>query len=467
MDAAVNRLPTGTAAELEAFLTDWLSEDRIPGVSLALVDEETVAYAGGFGARDLSTNAAATPRTLYGIGSCTKSFTALSIMQLSQAGRLDVDDPVADYVPHLDAVDGEPVTIHQLLTHTSGMPSDGQAVALIARLTGENPVEVPLSDREDFRAHVRGAAPDRVTDEGDHFFYYNSGYTILGEVIREVSGRPYAEYVEEQILDPLGMSRSTFSEAAFTETDDRMTPYTREDDASVAAAFPFDDHLAAAGGLLSCVSELTAYLQLYMRDGDHDGTSVVEADALERMLQPHSTRRHRVDGSAYRYGYGWGVDDFCGDVLVGHSGSVGVSTGYLGFLRGTGRGVAVGCNTTHGYGLAEIGKAALAIWDGRDPAAVAPLFGLRRKLEAVTGEYAAYRGLQTATVERDGGTLEVTMSTDLRERTLPVFPETTDPDEYRFYTVTAAGDRTQVTFDVDDGRATDLYVDRWRLRRDG
>ncbi|MFB6301115.1 MAG: serine hydrolase [Halobacteriales archaeon] len=466
MDAAVNDLPAATATELETFLTDWLSEDRIPGVSLALVDGDEVIYADGFGARDLSSNAPATARTLYGMGSCTKSFTALSIMQLAQAGHLDVTDPVTEHVPYLDAVDGEPITVHQLLTHTSGMPSDGKAIVLISRLMGGDPIEVPLSDHDDFRAYVRGATSDRVTDAGDRFFYYNSGYTILGEIVRELSGQSYTEYVQDNILDPLDMTRSTFSEAAFEKTDDRMTPYTRDDGASVEAEFPFGDFLYGAGGLLSCVSELTAYLQMNMHGGDYDGTSLLDADSLDRMHQSHATRYQRLDGSTYRYGYGWGVEDYLDDELVGHSGSVGVSTGYLGFLKDTDLGVAIGCNTTHDYALAEIGKAALAILEGEDPTEMVPLFGLRQKLKTVTGEYTAYRDLQNATVERDGGTLELTMHNDLREQSMPLFPETADPTDYRFYTVTAAGDRTPVTFDVTDGRATDLYIDRWRLRRD-
>ncbi|MDY6818519.1 MAG: serine hydrolase [Halobacteriales archaeon] len=466
MDATVNELPAGPADELHAFLTEWLSEDRIPGVSLAIVDGNDVVYADGHGARDLASNAPATAETLYGMGSCTKSFTALAIMQLAEAGQLDVTDPVTDHVPYLDAVEGDPVTIHQLLTHTSGMPSDGKAIVLISRLMGGDPIEVPLSDHDDFRAYVRGAAPDRVTDEEERFFYYNSGYTILGEIISEVSGQSYTEYVQDHILDPLGMERSTFSEADFTETTDRMTPYTREDGKSVAAEFPFGDFLYGAGGLLSCVSELTAYLQLNMHGGDYDGHSLLDGEHLDRMHQAHATRYQRLDGSTYRYGYGWGVEDFLDDVLVGHSGSVGVSTGYLGFLKDRDLGVAIGCNTTHEYALAEIGKAALAIVEGHDPAERVPLFGLREKLATVTGEYSSYRDLQGATVEQDGGTLQLTMHSDLREQQLPLFPETADPTDYRFYTVTVAGDRTPVTFDVTDGRATDLYIDRWRLRRE-
>jgi len=128
-----------------------MEDGKVPGVSVAIVEANTPVMTAGFGARNLNTNEPVTPDTLMGVGSVTKSVSALAVMQLVEACELAVDDRVADYVPHYEDTD---ITIRNLLTHSSGLPSDGSAVVLTARLAGIDPVEVPLSGSEDFERHV-------------------------------------------------------------------------------------------------------------------------------------------------------------------------------------------------------------------------------------------------------------------------------------------------------------------------
>ena len=109
--------------KLEEFVAEAMLQGHVPGLSLAVVKDRQVVYARGFGARRLKDNSPATPETLYGIGSCTKSFTALAIMQLVQGGRLDLKDPVKKHLPEFKVGKEEnPITIHSLLTHSSGIP---------------------------------------------------------------------------------------------------------------------------------------------------------------------------------------------------------------------------------------------------------------------------------------------------------------------------------------------------------
>src|SRR6056297_66176 len=111
-------------ADVESFVVDWMTEHDVPGASVAIVDGDETVYAKGFGARNLAAGAPATSETLYTLGSCSKTVTALAIMQLVERGRIELDDAISDYLPVLDDVPGEPVTVEQLLSHTSGLPDD-------------------------------------------------------------------------------------------------------------------------------------------------------------------------------------------------------------------------------------------------------------------------------------------------------------------------------------------------------
>lgn len=456
-------LPVETKQELESFVDEWLIRDELPGASVAIVDGDETVYAGGFGARNYADNSPATADTLYGIGSCTKSFTAVAIMQLVEEGELALDDPIQEYVPEYADADGEPITIHDLLTHTSGMPSDGSAVALISRLMDHEPVEVPMSGDGDFRRNIADAVDERMTDR-ERFFYYNSGYTALGLAIEEIDGREYSTYVTDEILEPLGMSRSTFSKESVAEDADALTPYMKDNGSSSEASFPFDEIIHAPGGLLSSVQELTSYLQMNMNDGEVDDVRVLESDSIATMQDQYAVRRTALDGTEEGYGYGWMVSEFLDDRLVGHGGSIGVSNAYVGFLKDAKLGVAVATNCAAETHPMHVGPALLAIISGTDPAEVVPTYGLRRKQETVTGQYESFRGIQSATVEAKQGGLELTMETDLRSESYTLFPESLSPDEYEFYTVAATGDRTPVEFRVRDDDV-DLLFQRWRLRK--
>ena len=448
--------------EIESFVADWLNDADVPGASVALVDGDEVLFADGFGARDLKANEPATAETLYGFGSITKSFTALAVMQLVEEGTLSVEDTVDEYVPHFSETDGEPITVEELLTHTSGMPSDGSAVVLIGRYAHGATVAGPLGAGEDFRRYVQDASDDRVTDE-DRFFYYNSGYTVLGDVIEAVDGRPYHEYVREEIFEPLGMDRTTLEREPFDEDDDAMTPYVPDEDGHRATDFPFDEGLYAPGGLVSSVQEMTHYLRAMMGDGSFDGTAVCSADSVSELQAPRTTRQQYIDGSEQGYGYGWMRQPLGDDELIGHGGSVAVSTAYLGFLNDAGLGVAVSCNTSADPHPSSLGAAVLAIAAGEDPTAVGT-FALREKADAVTGRYEAYRDVLAAEVERSGGGLTLTIEYRLGKEELPLLPETLDPNDHRYYTVLGTGARIPVEFDLSGDRA-DLFYQRWRLRK--
>lgn len=468
--------------EIETFVSEWVREEGVPGASVAVVDGEDLAYAEGFGARDRETNAPATPATLYGVGSCTKSVTAVAIMQLAEAGDLAIEDPVDDYLPHLVEVPGDPVTLHDLLCHSSGMPSDGNLSALITRLTGrgDGDSDLPMSDDADFRRHVETATDERLTDR-ERFFYYNTGYTLLGKVVEEVSGQPYAEYVSENVHEPLGMERSCFSREAFEAEDDRMTPYNREDGGdgvdggggeddenteAVEGDLAFDERLYAPGGMISSVSEMANYVQTYLNSGTFDGERILSPNSVERMTDRHATRDDYLDGRSRDYGYGLSSTEFLGDALVGHSGMMGTTTAWFGYLEEDGVGVVTACNSAPEKHPSVVGKAVLALTRGADPSETVPTYALDRKAEPLVGEYASHREVRTATVERAGAGagLKITADDPGWSAEYRVFPENLDPDDHRYYTVTDRGKRVPVEFLVEDDDVS-LLLQRWRLHK--
>lgn len=452
-------LEASRVREIESLVHGWLQDEEVPGASVVLVDPDGERYAEGFGARDLETNAPATPDTLYGMGSVTKAITGLAVVDLAEQGHLSLSDPVDQYVDHYADAPGEPITLAALLSHTSGMPAT--TTGLLAQALRGQPAGV--ADERDRERLVRAASEYRLTGQ-ERFFYYNTGYDVLGRVVEAVDGRQYADYVREEFFEPLEMDRSTFHRDEFEAEEDRMTGYEPGEDVPKPTALPFEELIHPSGGLVSSVRELGQFVRAAMTDGAIDGTRIASAAAIEQCQQSRTVRHRYLDGSEEQYGYGWMRHPLGDGVLVGHGGSLVVSTAYAGFLADAQLGVVVACNTTVSPHPMELGGAILAVATG-DPPTTEPAFALDAKCEAVTGAYESFRGAVTATVERASGGIAVTLSASLGEEEFTAFPESLDPDEHTFYTVGDSGAREPVEFDL-GGDQADLFYGRSRFRRE-
>jgi CubicO group peptidase (beta-lactamase class C family) len=450
----VDDLPADRSRTVESFVTDWLVEDSIPGAALAVVEGDELRYADGVGARDLSANAPATADTLFPVGSCTKTVTALAVAQLVERGDLSFDDPVTAHVDLLSNVPGDSITVANLLSHTSGMPTDGNSTALVT--------PVPFSGERDLHRYVADSAPERIIDE-ERFMYYNTGYIVLGRVVEAVTGKRFADYVAENVHEPLGMDRSAFDRERVHGDDDAAKTYVLRDGSPESAPFTHDELVHAPGGMASSARELSRYLRAMMHGGAFDGERVVAEDLLAELQTPRATRERILDGGERGYGYGWQTLPLLDDELVWHSGSVGVSTAFVGYLRDADRGVVLLCNTAPPAHPKYAGPAILALLAGETPTEV-PHFALKAKAAPLVGEYESFNGVESAAVERDGGTLQLSLSSLLSDQELTLLPETLDPDDHRYYTVNDAGERIPVEFVV-DGDDVEVRVQRWRLRQ--
>jgi len=456
---------------VEKTAPEWMSKYRIPGFSIAIMRDDKILYAEGFGARNVELNLPATPNTLYGIGSCTKSFVALAVLQLVERGKLSLDDPASKYIPLKIGLPGKPITIHHLLTHSSGIPSLGTSTIALLRGIGID-LGVPLSSVNDFYRHVNAAQDEIVDEPGKKFFYLNAGYRMLGHVIQKVSGMPFHEYIEKNILRPLKMERTTFSKEEFMKDPDRITPYRRgEDGKLIATEFPYPEvkvnpefsFMAAAGGMISSVMELTNYLSMNINKGKFDGLELLSSELIEEMQKIH-VERPRTYYGRYGYGYGWGVmEDFLGTKLVSHGGSILVSTAYLAFLPEYRVGVAMASNIA-GFPYAPFAQAIFAILMGKDPERDVPFFRIQRKMELLSGLYQTYRGLSKVEVVNKGGMLYLVQKGYISEMTVPLIPEDPYMDSNKFY-IYSNGVKQPVEFVIEGPNKIDLFIERNRYHK--
>jgi CubicO group peptidase (beta-lactamase class C family) len=443
---------------IDELVDAWLMDTDCPGASVAVTDGTDLIHAAGYGHRSLDPERPATPVTRYGVGSVTKAVTATAVRVLVDRGELAVDDPVAAHVSYFEDAPGDPITVHDLLTHTSGMPADDLDAVVLAQTVLDVDLGVTLDDWDDFEAFLADRLDRRRTDR-ERFLYYNSGYVVLARLVEAVSGDSFREFVEEAVFRPAGMERATFDPAVLEADDDVATPHLRAQGTFRSARFPDHFVFEPIGGLLTPVTDLAAFL------GHHaaDGTAFADALANE-MYESQVVASPSVGGESVGYGYGWYVRPFDGDLLVGHSGNTGVSAGYAGFLRNQGLGVAIGCTAPPKRSPEELAVQLLTTLTDTPLPVVSPRTALDRKMERVTGRYTSDGGFHTVTIAREGPQLAVTHETPLGGQEMRFRPRSLDPDDHTFVTLEDDGSETTAEFfPEDDG--IELLVDRVLVNR--
>lgn len=195
--------------DVRAFAGGVREQNAVPGLAVAVGREGVEVYAAGFGEREIGAGAPVTPDTVFGVASVTKSFTALAVMQLHEAGKLSVDDPVTRYLPEFRTPDAEAtraITLHHFLTHTAGFPPLPSRFFAFARsaegdaAAGGKPSwaadHAPIDTYEDLMDYLAEGGYMMLGAPGKRFSYCNEGFALLGAIIARVSGQPYEEYVK-------------------------------------------------------------------------------------------------------------------------------------------------------------------------------------------------------------------------------------------------------------------------------
>ena len=249
----------------------------------ALVAENgKVVYKGAFGMANMEWNIPNTPDTKFRLGSITKQFTATATLQLVEQGKIKLDAKITDYLPDYRKDTGDKVTIHHLLTHTSGIPSyTGQPGFF------ENVSRNPYKVDEFVKKYASG---NLEFEPGSKFSYDNSGYFLLGAIIERVTGKPYEQVVKENIFDPLGMKNTGYDHHA-TIIPKRASGYSKTPDGYTNAVYLDMSIPYAAGSLYSTVEDLYLWDQALYTD------KVLSAQSKALMYKPFLEN----------YAYGWAV----------------------------------------------------------------------------------------------------------------------------------------------------------------
>ncbi|MEW6522797.1 MAG: serine hydrolase domain-containing protein [Bacillota bacterium] len=332
---------SGQWKEFESFVEEVMAEFKVPGLAVAFAQEGKLVYARGFGVRDRATGEPVTPHTVFGIGSVTKSFTGLAIMQLQEEGKLSVHDPVVRHLPEFRLPAGQPhdsITIHHFLTHTSGLPPqaalgyavrksmegypkyDEEADKKVAGQTEAPPRETPPMETYDDLLKYLGTTDYRLLGApGECFSYSNDAYALLGAVIEKASGLSYAEFLREHITGPAGMTRTTLSLAEMAAWSDVTRLYFKNKAGDILDVPQWQDTpaLPAAGFLRSSACDMLRYGEIYVNLGTAFGHRFLSPISVADMIAPG----YLVD-RAMHYGYGLFVEPYHGVTLVEHGGAL-------------------------------------------------------------------------------------------------------------------------------------------------
>ncbi|WAS90927.1 serine hydrolase domain-containing protein [Nannocystis punicea] len=310
---------------VEAYLESTVKRDDLVGLAAGIVIDDELVWFRGWGHRDPARKLPVERDTVFGVGSISKTFTALAVLKLRDEGRLDLDRPASAYLPELDAIayptrDSPRITIRHLLTHTSGLPRMGNFP--------EYPATPP--SRADFLATLDGLGLDRAP--GERRVYSNLGFQVLGPLVEAVGGVDHHTYVREQILAPLGMNHSAWvpedvpgdrlavGHGRLPGQEPRPRPHWRPGATD------------AAGGMYSSVEDLARYAAWLLaswppRDDPDPGplsrATLREAQTMAAVNRffAESVRDGPAHGSLHGDGLGFGVSASCQfDHVVAHNG---------------------------------------------------------------------------------------------------------------------------------------------------
>lgn len=444
----------------------YMEEGKMPGFSIALVKDGETVYAGGFGLRDPEKDLPATPDTLYGIGSITKSFVAIGIMQLVEKGEISLEDPINHYLPFKVGLPDNPILIHHLLTHSMGVPSLASSSVALYKGVGAD-TGIPWGGVVEFYKLVNGAVDEIVAKPGERFLYHNAGWRLLGHLIQVKSEIPFHRYIKEKVMDPLGMNRSTMDTDEFYKDPDHIVPHWKKPDGSVEPSkFPYPNpekipdfsFISAAGGIASSVNEMTKYLNAQIYSGGYPEGRLASEDSFSKIQTLHVSR---PDGYYGKHGYGYGlsiIPDFNGYKMLGHGGSILVSTAYMAFIPEEKAGVVMMGNSAK-LPYEEIAESCLSILLGMDPMEAVPSITIKEKMDRLTGEYETYLGIEKVNVIKKGGMLYIRTKTPFSDTQQPLIPE--DPKNGLQYYTLVDGQKNPIEFVIKEDGNTDLFMERY------
>ena len=305
--SAQARTPQADYSAVDTYVEAQREKLHIPGIAVAIVQGDQIVHLGSYG--EAAKGRPVTPQTPFLTGSTGKSFTALAVMQLVEAGKIELDAPVQTYIPWFHVADplaSAQITVKQLLTQTSGFSNSAGLQELVASDLSDQAIENSvraLADVELLRA------------PGEDYEYSNLNFTILGLVVQVVSGQSYESYMQEHIFDPLDM-RHSFTSQDEAKQNGMSTGYSTFFGIPLAKDQPFNRGNIAGGYLMISAEDMAHYLIAQLNQGRYGETSVLSPAGMDAMRQPIVSMGVGED----HYGMGWVVGPVNGNPVVWHDG---------------------------------------------------------------------------------------------------------------------------------------------------
>jgi len=288
---------------LDRYIDRKMKEANLVGMGVALTDREKLLRVSTYGFSDLAAQTAVTPGTLFEIGSIGKSITNIALLQQYDAGRLDLNAPVVQYLPWFQVKSGsQPITVHHLMSHTSG----------IIRGTDIAPHGL-------YEVFALREIETRVPP-GKHFYYSNLGYKVLGFLLAYLLDKPYADVLQTSLLDPLGMTK-THAVMTFEARKGMATGYqylyddrpAHSDHPLVTA--PWHEYGTGDGSPASTPADMATYVRMLLNRGRAPAKRILSVESFNLLTQPRNIVRPNVF-----YGWGFTFSDIDGRTVLGHGG---------------------------------------------------------------------------------------------------------------------------------------------------
>jgi len=320
------RAQTAPPSDLDSFVAKALKTFQVPGLSVAIVKDGKTVLAKGYGVRKMGNPTSVDEYTLFGIGSNTKAFTSAALATLVDEGKLSWDDRVYERLPGFQMYDpyvSHEMTIRDLLTHRSGMGLGEGDLLFWPHST---------FTREDIIYRLRFMKP--ASSFRSRFAYDNLLYIAAGQIIPAVTGKSWEDYIRGRILLPLGMATTNLSNAAFKPGDNYAWPHSKLDGKLQVIDFINLDNAGPAGSINSSAAEMAKWVTLQLNRGkfpDGDARARLFSERQSREMWSAQTILPVDEGSGplaglntkfADYGLGWGLRDYHGRKLVGHTGGV-------------------------------------------------------------------------------------------------------------------------------------------------
>ncbi|HWN99890.1 MAG TPA: serine hydrolase [Blastocatellia bacterium] len=368
--------------QLQPMIEQVMREQEVPGFAIAVVRDQKIVYAAGFGLRNIDNkNDKITPQSLFHMASITKPFVATSVMQLVEQGKIDLDSPVLKYLPYFRLKDEryKAITVRLMLGHISGMPD-----------VQDYEWDKPQYDDGALERYVRSLTDKSlIADPGTKFAYSNMAFEVLGDVIAKVSGETFEGYVQKHILEPLGMNNSTLL-VKHANQQLLTSPHVVNPSFEVAVSkvFPYNRMHSPSSTLYSSVLDMTRWAIANMNRGELDGKRILKASTYDVMWKPAGEQFTRV-------GVSWFFGEHRGHRTVSHGGG---DTGFrsnLVMIPDRKIAVVMMSNFDGGSSLGEITAAALDIALGIRPEPIV----IKQPIAKVMGRAMATSGIDAAVAQ--------------------------------------------------------------------